>query len=69
MPISYMPCVSISCDNCGFGYDECHTSPKLEMENLKKQGWTGTYKKCFCPKCSQRIEKRKCDEMPILQKG
>lgn len=52
MPISAMPCVSIRCDGCGRGHDEIFTTPKAEMENLKLYGWTGTYKKCFCPVCS-----------------
>ena len=53
MPISAMPCVSIRCDGCGRGHDEEYTTPKQEMENLKVYGWTGTYKKCYCPVCSK----------------
>ena len=56
MPISAMPCVAIRCDGCGRGHDEIFTPPKAEMENLKLYGWTGTYKKCFCPVCSNERE-------------
>ena len=56
MPIKAMPCVSIRCDGCGRGHDEIYTTPKSEMENLKLYGWTGTYKKCFCPVCSKGRE-------------
>lgn len=52
MPIKAMPCVSIRCDGCGKGHDEMYTTPKWEMENLRRYGWTGTYKKCYCPECS-----------------
>lgn len=56
MPIKAMPCVSIRCDGCGRGHDEMFTTPKKEIENLKLYGWTGTYKKCFCPVCSKGKE-------------
>lgn len=54
MSIKTMPCVSITCDGCGYGYDEMHTTPVQEIEVLKRLGWTGTYKKCFCPECSKK---------------
>lgn len=59
MPIKAMPCVSIRCDGCGSGHDEMYSTPAAEMENLKLYGWTGTYRKCFCPVCSKA---RKEDE-------
>ena len=39
-------------------HDEIYTTPAAEMENLKLYGWTGTYKKCFCPVCSTDKRKR-----------
>lgn len=27
-----------------------------EMEQARKYGWTGTYRKCWCPDCSKRRE-------------
>ena len=53
MPIKAMPCVSIRCDCCGRGHDEVYSTPAAEMEHLKLYGWTGTYRKCFCPVCSK----------------
>lgn len=52
MPIKRLDAVSVTCDGCGTGYDEIGTSPQREMESLKEWGWTGTYRKCYCPKCS-----------------
>ena len=62
MSIKFMPCVSVRCNKCDCGYDEFYTTPKEEMEILKQQGWTGTYKKCFCPKCSQEINNEKINK-------
>ena len=59
MGIKAMPCVAITCDMCGKGHDELWTTPKQEMKNLKNFGWTGTYKKCFCPDCSKKINSLK----------
>lgn len=53
MPIEIVPCTSIRCDGCGCGYDEVYVLPKDEVKHLKRAGWTGTYKKCFCPTCSR----------------
>lgn len=56
MPIQAMPCVSITCDGCRRGHDEIWTTPRKEMEHLKLFGWTGTYKKCYCPVCSSGLK-------------
>lgn len=52
MPIKAKRYVSIRCDMCKRGHDEIDITPKEAMEMLKLCGWTGTYKKCFCPVCS-----------------
>lgn len=54
MPIKAMLCVSIRCDGCGCGHDEIYSTPKEEMEKLRLFGWTGTYRKCYCPVCSKK---------------
>lgn len=53
-----MQCISVRCDGCGHSYDEMHTTPKLEMDYLKKHGWTGTYKKYYCPICSEERKEK-----------
>lgn len=50
-----MPCVSVICDKCGYGFDEVHATPSTYMSILKNEGWTGTYRKCYCPNCSKII--------------
>lgn len=60
MPVTAKCYVTIRCDACGEGYDEIDITPKYAMDDLKASGWTGNYRKCFCPECSrQRVTSRK----------
>ena len=54
MGVVSLPCVSVTCDGCGYGYDEIGTNPRAYMEALRYVGWTGTYRKCYCPECSRK---------------
>lgn len=56
MPIKRKTYLSITCDGCGTGYDAVDGSAKDEMQALRDNGWTGTYRKCFCPECSKRMD-------------
>ena len=58
MPVAAMPCVSVRCDRCGYGFDECYATPATYMTILKENGWTGTYRKCYCPNCSILIRNK-----------
>ena len=54
MPVQRKTYISIRCDRCDAGEDILDWSSVPEiMEQLKADGWTGTYRKCFCPKCSR----------------
>lgn len=61
MPIKSIPCVCVQCDGCGIEYHDIYTTPIEKTENLKLNGWTGTYKKLFCPRCSQHMVKENKD--------
>ena len=38
MPIVSMLCVSVRCDRCGYGFDECYARPKFYFSVLKENG-------------------------------
>jgi len=44
------------CDRCGKCVEEVDYRPEEEMEFLRRFGWTGTYRKCFCSACSKELE-------------
>lgn len=54
-----IPYVSVRCDKCGYIFDEFYADPKSYMTYLKKAGWIGSYKKCYCPKCSEEVNRSK----------
>ena len=56
MAIKMICAVTVECDECGYNYDEVDVTPAEEMEEVRKYGWTGTYRKCWCPDCSKRLE-------------
>lgn len=56
MAIKVIRAVTVECDECGYNYDEVGLTPAEEMEEARKYGWTGTYRKCWCPDCSKRRE-------------
>ena len=55
MPIKSERYISVVCDGCGDGYDDIGGTVKQEIETLLKHGWTGTYRKCFCPSCGAKM--------------
>ena len=59
MPVLNMPCVSVRCDKYGYGFDECYATPATYMTILKENGWTGTYRKCYCLDCNKLNEIQK----------
>ena len=59
MPVLSMLCVSVTCDGCGYSFDECDQQPTQYIRILKEYGWEGTYRKCYCPKCAQLIKSKK----------
>lgn len=56
MAIKVIRSVTVECDDCGFSFDEFDVTPAEEMEQVRKYGGTGTYRKCWCPDCSKRRE-------------
>lgn len=54
MPVIAKCYVTIRCDGCGEGHDEIGVTPKYAMDDMKAAGWTGNYRKCFCPECSKK---------------
>lgn len=54
MPVVAKCYVTIRCDGCGEGHDEIGITPKYAMDDLKAAGWTGNYRRCFCPECSRK---------------
>ena len=56
MAIKVIRSVTVECDDCGFHFDEFDVTPAEEMEQVRKYGWTGTHRKCWCPDCSKRRE-------------
>lgn len=59
MPIRLLYAVSVRCDGCGKGWDDFYSTSRIAeyMQSLKSsEGWTGTYRKCYCPECSKDME-------------
>lgn len=66
MPISTLYAVSVRCDGCGKGWDDLYSCRVAEyMESLKLEGWTGTYRKCYCPECSKAVERKGEHELQL----
>ena len=56
MAIKAIRYVTVECDDCGYAFEEFDVTPAEEMEQVRKHGWTGTHRKCWCPDCSKRRE-------------
>ena len=56
MAIKMIRAVTVECDECGYNFDEVDVTPTEEMEEVRKYGWTGTHRKCWCPDCSKSRE-------------
>lgn len=52
MPIKSYNYVSVTCDKCGISFDEIDKNVLDTMEELRIEGWSGTYRKCYCPECT-----------------